>query len=77
MGRDEPLSLQASPRDFMERKRGTPDMTGIPFVSNMVPLKLFFVGYPRECNLFGSGVPKVGLDPSRVPPIPPRYAIFT
>ena len=32
----------------------------------MVPLKLFFVGYPRERISSGSGVPKAGFEPARV-----------
>jgi hypothetical protein len=28
----------------------------------MVPLRIFFAGYPRERSSFGSGVPKGGLD---------------
>src|SRR5659263_370240 len=39
-----------------------------PLVIDMVPLKLFFVGYPRERISSGSGVPKAGFEPERVSP---------
>ena len=38
----------------------------------MVPLKFFFVGYPRERISTGSGVPKAGFEPARVSRPPPQ-----
>jgi hypothetical protein len=41
----------------------------------MVPLKLFFVGYPRERIPSGSGVPKAGFEPARVSTPSPQAAL--
>jgi hypothetical protein len=41
----------------------------------MVPLKLFFAGYPRERISSGSGVPKAGFEPARVSPPPPQNGV--
>jgi hypothetical protein len=46
-------------------KKGAPAVRA-PFGSVMVPLKLFFVGYPGERIFSGSGVPKAGYEPARV-----------
>ena len=41
--------------------------TKFPFVIEMVPLKLLFVGYPRERISSGSGVPKAGTEIRKIP----------
>src|SRR3990172_2285106 len=68
-------SFQISPKlpnGAFFNEKGDPAKTGFPLKFAMVPLKLFFVGYPRERISSGSGVPKAGFEPARVSPPPPR-----
>jgi len=54
------------------RKKGTLLVAKFPLFIVIVPLKLFFVGHPRERISSVSGVPKGRLEPPRVSPPPPQ-----
>jgi hypothetical protein len=70
-----PAICPKSARNPLKVKKGNPAKTGFPLKFAMVPLKLFFAGYPRERISSGSGVPKGGFDPPRVSPPPPQAAL--
>jgi hypothetical protein len=57
-----------------KRKKETWREAKFPLRIAMVPLKLIYVGYPRERISTGSGVPKAGFEPARVSPPPPQAA---